>query len=81
MKKIISFLLLQIITVTAFAQRPDTNVEMADLMRSNGKIYVVIAVLLTIFAGLLLFLISQELRLKRMEKKLNNHISNQNNNQ
>ncbi len=81
MKKLLSFLFLQIIAVTAFAQRPDTNVEMADIMRSNGKIYVVIAVLLTIFAGLLLFLIAQELRLKRMEKKLNNHISNQNNNQ
>ncbi len=76
MKKIISFILLQIIAISAFAQRPESSVEMADLMRSNGKIYVVIAVLLTIFAALLLFLISQEMKLKRMEKKLNEHISN-----
>ncbi len=80
-KKIISFLLLQIITVSAFAQRPDNTIEMADVMRSNGKIYVVIAVLLTIFAGLLIFLISQEMKLKKLERKINEHISNQNNNQ
>ncbi len=81
MKKIISFFLLQIIALNVFAQRPETNVDMADVMRSNGKIYVVIAVLLTIFAALVLFLISQEWRLKRMEKKLNEHILNSKNNQ
>ena len=37
--------------VAAFVQAQDTlnnEAEMADLMRSNGKIYVVIAVMLTI---------------------------------
>ena len=29
------------------------NVEMADIMRSNGKIYVVVAVLAVIFIGLM----------------------------
>ena len=76
MKKIISFLLLQLIAIAAFAQEPDNGVEMADVMRSNGKIYVVIAVLLTIFAGLLIFLISQEMKLKKLERKINEHISN-----
>ena len=75
-KKIISFLLLQLIAISAFAQ-PEDSVDMADVMRSNGKIYVVIAVLLTIFAGLLIFLISQEMKLKKLERKINEHISNQ----
>ena len=81
LKKTISFIFLQIITLSAFAQRPDDSIEMAEVMRSNGKIYVVIAVLLTIFAGLLIFLISQEMKLKKLERKINEHISNQTNNQ
>lgn len=45
------------------------NVEMADIWRSNGKIYVVIACIGIIFAGLILHLISLERRLQRMEKE------------
>ena len=37
--------------------------EMADLMRSNGKIYVVVAVMLTLLVGLVIYLI-------RLDKKL-----------
>ncbi|HET6228109.1 MAG TPA: CcmD family protein, partial [Bacteroidia bacterium] len=33
------------------------NVNMADAMKENGKIYVVIAVMLTILAGLVLYLV------------------------
>lgn len=36
----------------SFAQE---KVEMADTMRSNGRIYVVIAVVVTILAGLILY--------------------------
>jgi hypothetical protein len=41
---------------------------MADLMRSNGKIYVVVLVLATIFAGIIAFLIHLERRIKKMEQ-------------
>lgn len=41
--------------------------EMADLMRGSGKIYVVIAVLLTILAGLIVYLVSLDRRIRRME--------------
>ncbi len=79
MKKLISFIMLmQIVVIKAIAQSSRGEVAMADVMRSNGKIYVVIAVLLTIFAALICFIIMQELRLKRIEKKLNEHIKNQN---
>jgi hypothetical protein len=47
----------------AFSQ----EVEMAHLMRSNGKIYVVVAVLSTIFIGLMFYLYRMDLRVKNLE--------------
>lgn len=44
------------------------NAEMADLMRDNGKIYVVVAVLATIFVGIVVYLISIDRRIARLEK-------------
>lgn len=45
------------------------NAEMADGMRSNGKIYVVIAVMLTILLGLVLYVIRLDRKISRLEKK------------
>lgn len=44
-----------------------SGVEMADLMRSNGKIFVVLAVVLLIQAGLFVFLWNLDRRLTRWE--------------
>ncbi|HEY4155560.1 MAG TPA: CcmD family protein [Puia sp.] len=44
--------------------------QMADAMRSNGKIYVVVAVLLVILAGLFLYLFQTDRKLTRLEQKL-----------
>jgi hypothetical protein len=41
---------------------------MADTMRSNGKIYVVIAVILTILGGLILYLVRLDKKISRLEK-------------
>lgn len=49
-----------------FAQKP--TVEMADGLRSNGKIYVVVAVILTIFAGIVLYLVRLDRKLTKLEK-------------
>ncbi|MBD99689.1 MAG: CcmD family protein [Verrucomicrobia bacterium] len=46
------------------------EIEMADVMRSNGKIYVVVSVLLTILIGLIVYLISIDRKLTRLEKEL-----------
>jgi hypothetical protein len=46
----------------------ETQEASKTLMRSEGKIYVVLAVVLTIFAGLILFLIRLERKIRRMEK-------------
>lgn len=55
-------------TVVATAQMPQQPVEMADAMRSNGKIYVVVAVLTTILVGIVLYLIRLERKIKQLEK-------------
>jgi len=42
---------------------------MADLMRNNGKIYVVIAVMLTILAGLIVFMMRLDRKISQLEKQ------------
>ena len=42
---------------------------MADIMRSNGRIYVVVAVMLTILAGLVLYLVRLDRKIRKLEKE------------
>jgi uncharacterized membrane protein YqgA involved in biofilm formation len=46
------------------------SVEMADTMRSEGKIYVVVAILLVIFGGLIGYLVVLDRKVTRIEKKI-----------
>ena len=46
----------------------DGKVEMADAMRDNGRIYVVVAVVLTILAGLIFYLVRIDRKVSRLEK-------------
>ena len=48
----------------------NTSVEMADVMRSNGKIYVVVAVVMTVFLGLIIYTISVDRKISRLEKEV-----------
>jgi hypothetical protein len=43
--------------------------EMADDMRSNGKIYIVLACVLLVLSGMIAFLLMMENRLSRLEKE------------
>jgi len=54
-----------LLNMTAFAQ---DKPEMADVMRSNGKIYVVVAVCLTILIGLFVYVFSVDRKISRLEK-------------
>lgn len=65
MKNSIAVILLFLISSSLFAQG---DIEMATGLRSSGKIYVVVLVLLTIFAvlGVSLFLLDR--RIKKLEK-------------
>ncbi len=45
------------------------EVEMADALRNNGKIYVVVVVLAIIFVGIVAYLIYIDRKLSKLEKK------------
>jgi CcmD family protein len=62
----ITIFLLLVLIMNAGAQT-----EMADTMRSNGKIYVVVTVLATIFAGIFLYLVRLDRKISKMEKSDN----------
>lgn len=66
--KSLFYLLLLMLPAVVFSQSGNT-VEMADVMRSNGKIYVVLAVVLVIFAGIIIYLISIDKKLSKLEKE------------
>ena len=67
MKKILLSALLLVSFFTAFAQQ-NNQVDMADALRSSGRIYVVVAVIAIIFIGLAIYLFSIDRRLKKIEK-------------
>ncbi|OUJ69340.1 CcmD family protein [Hymenobacter crusticola] len=55
----------------ALAQVPATDTpEMADTLRQNGKIYVVVAVIAVVLTGLLVYLISLDRKIGRLEREL-----------
>jgi len=67
MKKIL-LILLSILYCSALFAQSTPDVEMADTMRSSGKIYVVIATIAIVFVGLAIYLFTIDRRLKKLEK-------------
>jgi hypothetical protein len=67
LKKLIALMIMTITTITVSAQ---TGKEApTDFMRSAGKIYVVVAIVLTILIGLFAYLISLDRKIGKLEKK------------
>jgi hypothetical protein len=64
--KFLSALITILLPATAMAQR----VEMADKLRAEGKIYVVVAIILVILSGFIIYLFSMDRRLSKMEKMI-----------
>lgn len=54
----------------AFSQETNEKVEMADTLMQSGKIYVVVAVLVAVFLGIAVYLISIDRKLSRLEKEI-----------
>ena len=69
-KKIPLLLTLLFLNVYAFAQQAGSATgEPVDFMNSNGKIYVVMAVVITIILGLFIYLINLERKISKLEQK------------
>jgi CcmD family protein len=68
MKQLATLLVILITTIsTALAQEP----EMADTMRSNGLIYVVVGVLSIVFLGIVIYLVRLDKKATALENELN----------
>jgi EamA domain-containing membrane protein RarD len=66
-KSLIFSLLFIIMNLAAQAQ----DVEMADTMRSNGKIFVVVVVAAVVSIVLSIYMISIDKKVSKLEKKIN----------
>lgn len=67
-RKFSATIVLLFFEIIALAQGEQPT-EMADLMRSNGKIYVVTAVILTLFIGIVIYLVRIDRKMNMLEKK------------
>ncbi len=67
LKRIVSVMLLALLSVAVHAQT--ATEEPADFMRSSGKIYVVVAVVVTILLGLFLYVFNLDRKISKLEKK------------
>ncbi len=65
MKQVLAF----IFTLLSLNLQAQQEVEMADQLRADGKIYVVVAVLSIILLGVLLYLIRIDAKISRLEKE------------
>ena len=72
MKKWITIIFSSLTALTVNAQQTTKNsIEMADVMRASGKIYVVVAVLCVILTGLIIYLIQLDKKISRLEREVN----------
>ena len=71
MKKIILTLALALSFALNLLAQNSNGVEMADALRSSGKIYVVVSVISVVFIGLAIYLFSIDSRLKKIERQNN----------
>jgi CcmD family protein len=61
----LSLLIALLASANLFAQ----EVEMADALRADGKIYVVVAVLSAMLAGILFYVVRLDRKISRLEKE------------
>lgn len=70
MKKTISLITLLLMALNLFAQDTTNEIEMADKLYADGRIYVVVAVVATIFAGIIVYLINLDNKISKLEKQI-----------
>jgi CcmD family protein len=58
-----------LVSFSASAQN-SIDEKAADFLRESNKLYVVISILVTIFAGIIIFLIFQERKISKLEQQL-----------
>ena len=67
--KILSLLTMLVLPSIVKAQT-DGSIEMADTMRSEGKIYVVVLIVAIVFTGLIIFAFNSDRKISKLEKEI-----------
>lgn len=76
MKKLLTIILL-LFSLSVLAQEKipvtesdysNNSVEMADQMRSEGKIYVLVGIIVIIFVGITVYVVNTDRRISKLEK-------------
>lgn len=81
MKKYVLILIFSIVSIFAKAQNSEKiaitekdyanqEVEMADSFRADGKIYVVVAVIIAILSGIVVYLVVLDRKIAQLEKEV-----------
>ncbi|AXY78670.1 CcmD family protein [Paraflavitalea soli] len=68
MKKLLITLFILLPALWASAQENGTNPDQATGLRADGKIYVVLAVAITILLGLIIYVIRLDRKISKLEK-------------
>ncbi len=67
------FILLSLLLGSMFSQPLLAQAATPDFMRSMGKMYVVVAVIVAVFIGIVIFLTYLDNRLTRLENQINDN--------
>ncbi len=71
MTKIFGLLALLFVSTNLLAQQTvDDTPTMADAFRADGKIYVVIGVVLVVLAGMIIYLFNLDRKISKIEKEM-----------
>ena len=68
MKKTINSIFCLLLMACVYAQDANEKNEVATGLRANGKIYVVMAVVITILIGLVVYVIRLDRKISKLEK-------------
>ncbi len=69
MKKFIAIICYLLLSISPYAQDTTRVQEVTTGLRADGKIYVVVAVVVTILLGLVIYLVSLDRKISRLEKQ------------
>jgi hypothetical protein len=66
----IRFIITTTLLTIVLASNAQPEVEMADRMRADGKIYVVVGIILIVLSGLIVYLFAMDKKVKKLENLL-----------
>lgn len=71
MKRVLSLITFLLLSIHLFAQDNSANeIEMADALNADGRIYVVVAVIATIFTAIIVYLVNLDRKISKLEQQI-----------